>query len=417
MYAYHSLGRASVFKATEAHDDDSLKKELEIAITYFEKSSQESEHSPARFCGPFYCSYFAITFLGDSQEAVQKYLAEAKEAVGGSESRDELLKVVENLAVALQEAQRTKDMHRSGVQCDLKAYMRYFNQATEHLNQVEKDAPGAVKLIRMGLPKIDQKIKKIIDSIQEKAQAICIQGKGTGTAFEAAGLELNRWAKELSSENLLKSEKSCSRIEDTLQSYCGRIPVDKRPHICEVIKDIGREEELPNKLIKIELALSLILNELPIDYDVMKKLDEIHSDVKSFRQPILDRFDVSEQKILSSVFERLDRDKLEIVEALLDVVERDAVPQDLIAETLRATKDLVSEIRAKQPKIQDPEAAAKSLNSWEEAINSPELAIDNMIKVTIPIIPFLLTYEGSYKFQNGMRLDSAWNKLKSCIRS
>ena len=41
------------------------------------------------------------------------------------------------------------------------------------------------------------------------------------------------------------------------------------------------EEELPNKLIKIDLALSYILNEWPIDYDVIKKLDEIHGDIKS----------------------------------------------------------------------------------------------------------------------------------------
>ena len=413
MYAYHSLGKASVYRATESVDINILKQYLEAAVGYFEKSAQRSKFSPARFCHPFYRTYFALTFQGESQEAVQKYLAEAKAAVGGSDSRDELLKAVENLAEALQEAQRTKDMQLAGIQCDLKAYMRYCNQAAEYLNQVEKDAPGAAKLIRKGLPNIDQQIKEIIGSIQKKAQTICIQGKGTGTALEAAGLELNHWAKELSFENVLKSERSCSRIEYTLQNFCSRLPVDKRSNICEVVKEISQEEELPNKLTKIELALSFILNEWPIDYDVMKKLDEIHDDIKSLRQSILDRFEIGEQKILSSVFERLDKDKLEIISSLLDAIKENRIPKDLTEEAVKATKDLIAEMKSIQ--IQDPKIA-KCVESWEEAINSPELGIENMIKVTIPIIPFLLTYEGTYKFQTGMKLDSTWNKLRAFIR-
>jgi HEAT repeat protein len=413
MYAYHSLGKASVYRATESENIDILKRYLKTAVEYFEKSAQGSKFSPARFCHPFYRSYFALTFQGDSQESVQNYLAEAKAAVDGSESRDELLQAVENLAGALQEAQRTKDMQLSGMQCDLNAYMRYCNQAAEYLNQVEKDAPGAAKIIRMGLPNIDQQIKTIIGSIQEKAQTICIQGKGTGTALEAAGLELNHWAKELSFENVLKSERSCSRIEYTLQIFCNRLPVDKRSNICEVVKEIGKEEELPNKLTKIELALSSILNELPIDFDIRKKLDEIHDDIKSLRQSILDRFEISEQKILSSVFERLDRDKLEIISSLLDAIKENRIPKDLTEEALEATKELITEMKSMQ--IQDPKMA-KCVDSWEEAINSPELGIENLIKVTIPIIPFLLTYEGSYKFQTGIKLDSVWNKLRALVR-
>jgi HEAT repeat protein len=413
MDAYHTLGKGAVYRATESEDVNVLRMYLEKAVGYFEKSAQESKYSPARFCYSFYRSYFALSFQGDSQEVVLKYLAEAKEAVGGSESKDELLKAVENLARALQEAQRTKDMQLAGMQCDLKAYMRYCNQAAEYLDQVEKDAPGAAKLIRKGLPNIDQQIKRIIGSIQEKAQTICIQGKGTGTALEAAGLELNHWAKELSLENVLKSEISCSRIEYTLQIFCNRLPVDKRSNICEVVKEIGKEEELPNKLTKIELALSFILNEWPIDYDVRKKLDEIHDDIKSLRQSILDRFEIGEQKILSSVFERLDRNKLEIISSLLDAVKENRIPKDLTEEALKDTKDLIAEMKSMQ--IQDPKIA-KCVDSWEEAINSPELGIENIIKVTIPIIPFLLTYEGSYKFQTGMKLDSTWNKLCAFIR-
>jgi hypothetical protein len=189
MYAYYSLGRASIFKSTGAKNMDELESELEAAVAYFEESAKRfSDLNPVRFCYPFYRSYLAITFQGADDEEVRRYLAEAKKSVGSSKIKAQLLEAVENLAGALQEAQKTKDMQLAGMQCDLKAYMRYCDQAAEHLNQVEKDAPSATKLIRKGLPNIDQQIKEIIGSIQEKAQTICIQGKGTGTALEAAGL-------------------------------------------------------------------------------------------------------------------------------------------------------------------------------------------------------------------------------------
>ena len=132
MHAYHSLGRATVFKATQAKDNGTLKKELEAAVAFFEKSSQESKYSPARFCHPFYRSYLAITFQEAKEDEVQKYLAEAKEAVGSSESKDELLKAVENLAGALQEAQRLKDRPLQEIASELNAYRWYCDKAAEY---------------------------------------------------------------------------------------------------------------------------------------------------------------------------------------------------------------------------------------------------------------------------------------------
>ena len=56
---------------------------------------------------------------------------------------------------------------------------------------------------------------------------------------------------------------------------------------------------------------------------------------------------------------------------------------------------------------------AKGVNSWEDAIKSLDLKVENKIKVILPIIPLLLTYEGSYNFESSIRLDDAWNKLKA----
>jgi len=59
----HSLGRISIYGAGQAKDDESVRKELEAALRFFEKSSNESTFSnPAKFCLPFYRSFYTITF-------------------------------------------------------------------------------------------------------------------------------------------------------------------------------------------------------------------------------------------------------------------------------------------------------------------------------------------------------------------
>ena len=41
-YANHSLGKVSIFKASQAEKEEDYKKELEKAIEFFEKAAQES---------------------------------------------------------------------------------------------------------------------------------------------------------------------------------------------------------------------------------------------------------------------------------------------------------------------------------------------------------------------------------------
>ena len=62
MYANHSLGRISIFKATGAENDEKFRKELKKALEFFEKSSTEEPFNPSKFCFPFYRSFYTIAF-------------------------------------------------------------------------------------------------------------------------------------------------------------------------------------------------------------------------------------------------------------------------------------------------------------------------------------------------------------------
>ncbi len=91
--ANYSLGKVSIFNASQAGEEEDYKKELEKAIKFFEvaalESSRTGEDNPSEFCLPFYRSYHAIIFRKrEAKDEVDKYLIEAKAAVQNSKSKD-----------------------------------------------------------------------------------------------------------------------------------------------------------------------------------------------------------------------------------------------------------------------------------------------------------------------------------------
>jgi len=265
VFANHSLGKISVYRATNAENEDLIQKELENAIVFFEKSAQESKwFNPAKFCLPFYRSYYSVIFKKqEAEEEVKKNIDEAKRAVSGSKSREKLLEAVESLSNALNEAQKLRDL--DDIKADLNGYRRYCDRACELLDSTEYRAPGATKLIKRGLPVIDERIQQIIEEIQEKSKALCKKTRNAESPLETLGIEINQYADELSTKDYLKSERTVPRIARVLWNYCKHLPEEKRGYACELIKEINNEEELSDKLNKIELILTYFDPQIEIE--------------------------------------------------------------------------------------------------------------------------------------------------------
>jgi len=257
MYAYYSLGRISITKAIEADDGIILKRNLENAVNYFEKSSKEEPISgPARFCYSFYRTYFAIIFQETREDIVQQYITEAKDTIGISKSKDELIKAVENLARALQKSQNLKDKSIFEIESELKAYRWYCENAAEHMYAVEVKAPGAIKLMRRCNPLLEERIQAIIAKIQKSAKEIYQITRRSGTEYEIPGSEICKAAGALSSGNLASVEVSSSIIVMQLRKFCQHLPEDARGPVSRVVEEIERAPNFPEKLQNIAVALS-----------------------------------------------------------------------------------------------------------------------------------------------------------------
>ena len=284
--ANHSLGKISVYRATIAEDEDLLQKELENAIVFFEKSALESTwFNPAKFCLPFYRSYYLVIFKKqEAEKEVKKNLDEAKRAVSSSESREKLLEAVENLSNALNETQKLRDME--DIKADLNGYRRYCNRACELLDITEDRAPGATKLIRRGLPVIDDRIQGMLAEIRKKSGDLC--KKSLGTPFEDLGKEVNEIGLNLLSiGNPIALEKQIKFLEISLSAICNRMPGKESVEACNLLNLAIDETYIETKLSLI----NMILNKIPLIISnseyiekierIEKKLDEIKFSLES----------------------------------------------------------------------------------------------------------------------------------------
>ena len=256
LFANHSLGRASIFKATESKSEESFRDELEKALKFFESSVKETTiYNPSKFCLPFYKALYAITFEKHGAEVeVQKYFAEAKDAAEGSKSKEQLLEAIENLANALSEVQRVREANLDTIKRNLNAYRRYCDRAADLIGAAEEETPGAARILRRGLPIIDKRIKEIFREIQERAIAVCKLTQNT--ALEDLGAELNREGKNLLEiRDPIGLGKSVDTFQFILSEMCAKIPADKRGFAQETLEKAKNEPFVEDRVNLINIVL------------------------------------------------------------------------------------------------------------------------------------------------------------------
>ena len=272
ILANYSLGRVSILKAIEAEDENDFKNGLKNALNFFEKSNRkEFCPNPAGFCHPFYRSFYTITFEKEkAEDEVQKYLTEAKSASEGSKNKEQLLEAVENLANALSEAHNAREMGLGALQSELNAYRRYCDRAADLIGDAAEDAPGAARVLRRGLPIIGERIREI----QEKAKALCRETRGTGAPYEPLGMEVNKWARDLSDRGYLRDEKDVPRIRDLLGQLCSLLHEDDQDYPCKIVEEMREGRKPEDTLSDIATALSYLVPSIRLQPPIDKPISD-----------------------------------------------------------------------------------------------------------------------------------------------
>jgi hypothetical protein len=141
----------------------------------------------------------------------------------------------------------------------------------------------------------------------------------------------------------------------------------------------------------------------------------IREDLSGLRQAVLARFDTSEQTVIATVVQRLDQGQLATVQAVLDAIEAELVPIDELEETLVAVQHTLSEIQQQGAALPDSTLVSE-VERLSEVADAPKLDAKHKLKVTVPIIPYLLSYEGEVELKSGLNLEATWNRLVAKVR-
>jgi HEAT repeat protein len=279
VLANHSLGRAYIFRATEAESEEEFRKELENALSFFEKASAEAIYiNPSKFCLPFYRSFYTLTFKEQESEAeVQRYLAEAKSATKGSENKEQLLEAIENLADALKEVQDLRETDFGILKRDLNAYRRYCDRAADLLDTTAEKAPGATKLIRKGLPIIGQRIEELLDGIDKETTILCDAARGT-EAEEFVNPTCKEVRELIKIRNPIELDKRINGLIPNLRFMVEKLPERERDIGYDKIEILDKEEYLEDKLSLINEIIVFVIPQISMSKDLERlgnKLDDI----------------------------------------------------------------------------------------------------------------------------------------------
>ncbi|QIB90825.1 HEAT repeat domain-containing protein [Methanosarcina mazei] len=254
--AYHSMGRISIFKASQSESEDEYRTEVEKAIDFFDKASKElTYHPPSKFCLPFYRSFYAIVFEKyETEEEVEKYLQEAKAEIEESKNKKVLFEVIKYLSIFLKEFQNIESIDLEAKKKKLSLCRKYCEQAAELMNETEITAPFATATIKKGFPILNRKLEGLLEEIQEKAKTACRESQGTDTKEIACAVsrEVQKW--EISSQ-----EEMTEHVKTLIFSLESVIPNNENnKKIYEKIEAIGNEKDLIKQYEILSLIIALI---------------------------------------------------------------------------------------------------------------------------------------------------------------
>ncbi|OBQ33605.1 MAG: hypothetical protein AN485_18290 [Anabaena sp. MDT14b] len=197
-------------------------------------------------------------------------------------------------------------------------------------------------------------------------------------------------------QKLLKEFEEELTVEDnprTLKKYKKEI---KRQQ--ESIDNYRQEyTELEQQLIGMSTPqIQVVGNQLQIIENQLQQIDAKLNIVLINQDSLLLRYQVSEQAILRVFIEQLNQTQLAFTENMLNAVAANQVSE---SEMLQMLAVLESRI---------PSLPSSSQAEIAEIIKSPELDTRHKITVTLPIVPFLINYEGELELGTGFNIKSAW---------
>ncbi|HEY9875704.1 MAG TPA: hypothetical protein V6D12_19900 [Candidatus Obscuribacterales bacterium] len=130
----------------------------------------------------------------------------------------------------------------------------------------------------------------------------------------------------------------------------------------------------------------------------------IYENINHLRQGLLNRYEASEQHIIAVITERLDQAQINTVSSVLEVLEAEKLSDFETQQLLEETQQILAVLNQRNIVLPGEQEVT-------EAIKAPELDAKHKLKVTVPIIPLILQYEGELELGTAINLKATWQNL------
>jgi hypothetical protein len=131
----------------------------------------------------------------------------------------------------------------------------------------------------------------------------------------------------------------------------------------------------------------------------------IFENINHLRQGLLARYNAGEQNIIVAITEQLNQAQMVMISTVLDAIETDQITEQEMQLILQGIQQNITKLQ------QNGTALPASQAALAEVINAPGLDFKHRLKVGIPLIPFILDYEGELELGTGINLKGAWQAL------
>lgn len=138
------------------------------------------------------------------------------------------------------------------------------------------------------------------------------------------------------------------------------------------------------------------------------------ADLQAGQERIVAHFDATVQGDLLPVLARLDSQQAAQTAALLDALEARAFPADELGRHLAAIHLALAQVNARSAQIADRQLA-DAAQKLAAVAGDPGLDVKHKLKVTIPLVPVLLAYEGELELGSRLNLQEAWAALRGWV--
>ncbi len=288
-----------------------------------------------------------------------------------------------------------------------------------HRRQGQLELLGVIKANDDGVCELRNRIyKKAIQQIVERKKATegldklkSKHPQGTGCVSNPILLRLQDLSAHIRDDlSLLRDYENKLRYEDD---------PGKRAYYRKQT-EILRESAAAYQTEYDELGIGLAGKTPQKMLDVAGELAEMNKSIKAIQNYLTDvvldvlaHFDTKGQEIIEAVVKQLKQNELINVQTILDAIENDSLQANQLEHLMCALQGTLASIdkQGTHGHILPNEVMRVS-----KVVVDPTLDVKHKMKFAVPIIPFILSYEGEVELNSGLSLKGLWEHLISKVR-